>query len=79
MEALQAATLNPARFLGIEDDFGTIASGKTADLVLLDANPLEDISNTRKIAAVVYRGKLYPPASLDATISLFKSLFKVNR
>ena len=59
MEALQAATLNPARFLGREHDFGTVAAGKIADLVLLDANPLEDISNTRKIAAVVYGGKLF--------------------
>lgn len=69
LEALQAATLNSARFLGKEQDFGTVAIGKIADLVLLDANPLEEISNTRKIAAVVYRGKLYPSASLDAMLS----------
>lgn len=74
MEALQAATLNPARFLGRERDFGTVAPGKIADLVLLDANPLEDISNTRKIAAVVYRGKLFPRASLDAMLAKMEAL-----
>ena len=46
MEALQTATLNPARFLGKENDMGTVAKGKIADLVLLDANPLNDIRNT---------------------------------
>ncbi len=74
MEALQAATLNPARFLGRERDFGTVAPGKIADLVLLDANPLEDISNTRKIAAVVYGGKLFPRASLDAIPAKIEAL-----
>jgi imidazolonepropionase-like amidohydrolase len=52
MEAIQAATLNPARYLGREKDLGTIETGKLADLVLLDANPLDDISNTQKIRAV---------------------------
>lgn len=74
IEALQAATLNPARFLGREDEFGTIAAGKTADLVLLDANPLEDISNTRKIDAVVYRGKLYDRSAFDAMLSKIQAL-----
>ncbi|HEV2315439.1 MAG TPA: amidohydrolase family protein [Candidatus Acidoferrales bacterium] len=74
LEALQAATLNPARFLGREKDFGIVAPGKFADLVLLDANPLEDINNTRKIAADVYRGKLYPRASLDDMLAKIESL-----
>jgi len=74
LEALQTATLNPARFLGRERDFGTVAAGKIADLVLLDANPLQDISNTRKIAAVVYRGKLFPRASLDAMLAKIQVL-----
>jgi hypothetical protein len=68
-EALQAATLNPARFLGREKDLGTVENGKLADLVLLDANPLEDIANTKRIAAVVYGGKLYPKASLDEMLA----------
>jgi len=58
MEALQAATRNPAKFLGKLDSFGTIEKGKIADLVLLEANPLEDIRNTRRVAAVVIGGRL---------------------
>jgi imidazolonepropionase-like amidohydrolase len=66
MEALQAATLNPAKFLGKTDMYGTIRAGQAADLVLLDMNPLEDISHTRKIHAVVLGGKFYPLASMRA-------------
>jgi imidazolonepropionase-like amidohydrolase len=62
LEALQAATLNPARFLGLSQSFGTIQAGRAADLVLLDANPLENISHTRKINAVVSNGTFYPLA-----------------
>lgn len=58
MEALQTATINPARFLGMEKTLGTVEKGKRADLVLLDADPTADIGNTRKIAAVVVGGKL---------------------
>ena len=64
MEALQAATLNPAKFLGKTDTYGTIQVGRVADLVLLDMNPLEDISHTRKIHALVLGGKFYPLASI---------------
>ena len=74
IEALQASTLNPARFLGREHDFGTVAPGKIADLVLLDANPLDDIGNTRKIAAVVYGGKLFARASLDVMLAKIEVL-----
>jgi hypothetical protein len=65
LEALQTATLNPAMYLGTLSLMGTIASGKVGDLVLLDANPLEDIRNTRKIRAVVMRGKLYTRETID--------------
>jgi len=58
LEALQAATRNPAEFLGALATEGTIEVNKTADLVLLEANPLEDIANTRRIAAVVLSGRL---------------------
>src|SRR5262249_36557778 len=47
--ALQTATINPARYLGRETTLGTVAAGRSADLVLLDANPLEDIGNVRRI------------------------------
>jgi hypothetical protein len=56
MEALQTATRNPARYLGTLKDMGTIETGKLADMVLLYANPLDDIRNTRKISLVVLRG-----------------------
>ena len=62
MEALQAATLFPARILRVADRLGTVEAGKEADLVLLDADPLADIGNTRRIAAVVVRGVLLDAA-----------------
>jgi imidazolonepropionase-like amidohydrolase len=58
-EIIRAATLEPARYFRALDSLGTIAPGKLADLVLLDANPLDDIRNTRRIAAVVANGRLY--------------------
>ena len=66
MEALQAATLSPAEFLGMRDSLGTVEAGKIADLVLLDANPLESISHTRKINAVVLGGRLLPIPKITA-------------
>jgi imidazolonepropionase-like amidohydrolase len=74
MQALQAATSNPARFLGKEKDLGTVQPGKIADLVLLDANPLEDIGNTRKIAAVIYGGQLLPRAMLNTILARTEAL-----
>jgi imidazolonepropionase-like amidohydrolase len=69
MEALQAATLNPARFLGMEKDLGTVPRGRIADLVLLEANPLDDVGNTRRIAAVVMNGRFLPREWLDKTLA----------
>lgn len=69
LQALQTATLNPARVLGMDDSLGTIETGKLADLVLLDANPLEDIHNTRKIRAVVADGRLHRRADLDQLLA----------
>jgi imidazolonepropionase-like amidohydrolase len=57
--ALRAATLEPARYLGALDSLGTIAPGRLADLVLLDASPLDDIRNTRRIAVVMANGRLF--------------------
>src|SRR5262249_6152228 len=64
-EALRAATLDPARFLGLNETLGTIDTGKVADLVLLDGNPLEDIRNTQRIDAVIANGRLFERKSLD--------------
>jgi predicted amidohydrolase YtcJ len=69
LEALQTATLNPARVLDLGDSLGPVEAGKLADLVLLDANPLEDISNTRRIRAVVADGRLYRRADLDRLLA----------
>ncbi|HEV8149479.1 MAG TPA: amidohydrolase family protein, partial [Gemmatimonadales bacterium] len=68
-EALRSATLNPAIFLGATDSLGTIEPGKRADLVMLDANPLEDIRNTTKIAAVIAAGRLYDSAALKQLLA----------
>jgi hypothetical protein len=73
MEALQSATVNPAKFLGLQKQMGTVEAGKFASLVLLDGNPLEDIRNTRKIAAVFLKGKLLKRADLDQILSQIAS------
>jgi hypothetical protein len=62
MEALRSATYEPARYLNALDSLGTIAPGKIADLLLLDADPLKDIINTRRIAAVVWNGRVMDAA-----------------
>jgi imidazolonepropionase-like amidohydrolase len=69
MEALQTATRNPAEFLGKLDELGTIEEAKLADLVLLDANPLQDIRNTQRIAGVVVAGKYLPRSELDKMLA----------
>ena len=74
LEALQTATLNPARVLEMADSLGTIEPGKLADLVLLDANPLEDIRNTQQIRAVVADGRLYRRADLDRLLATVEAL-----
>jgi imidazolonepropionase-like amidohydrolase len=74
LEALQSVTMDAAQFLGRADDFGTVANGKAADLVLLDANPLDDIHNTQKIRAVVVQGKYLDRAALDALLARAKEL-----
>jgi hypothetical protein len=62
LEALQAATINPARFLRATDSLGTVAEGKLADLVVLDANPLIDIGNIARVDAVIANGVLIDAA-----------------
>jgi imidazolonepropionase-like amidohydrolase len=65
-EALAAATRLPAEWLGVDGDRGTVEVGKRADLVLLDADPLLDIANTRKIAGVFLQGSWFSRSMLDA-------------
>jgi imidazolonepropionase-like amidohydrolase len=74
LAALQAATRNAAQFVGQLDSRGTIEAGKTADLVLLDKDPLADIHNTRSIQAVVLNGKLFQRAALDAMLAKAQTL-----
>ena len=68
LEALRTATLEPARFLHIEDASGSVAVGKRADLVLLDADPTKDIRNTQRIHAVLLAGRLLKRSDLDALL-----------
>ena len=65
LEALQTATLNPAMFFEKMGDYGSVQPGRVADLVLLNANPLSDIRNTRAIAGVVADGRYLSAADLD--------------
>ncbi len=85
MEALRTATLNPAEYFGLLSNYGSIAAGKVADLVILDANPLKDISNTTKINTVIFNGDVYTREDLDHMLayvernaSSFSILFKAG-
>ena len=76
LEALQTATLNPAKLLHGTDSLGTVAPGKLADLVLLDADPLADITNTMAIRAVVANGRYYDRDALDRLLAEVKAANK---
>ncbi len=69
LEALKTATVTPATALGYIKDIGTIEEGKLADLVILDANPLDDIANTDNIAQVMLNGRLYDAATMNEVIT----------
>jgi len=64
MEAIQAATIVPARVMGLDQEAGTVEAGKRADLILLDANPLESIRNIRTVKSVIANGVMYDCAEL---------------
>ena len=68
LDALRSATISPARFARLDDRLGALAAGQIADVVLLDADPLADIRNTRRIHAVVQGGRLFTRADLDALL-----------
>lgn len=68
-EALRSATLLPAQWLGLESALGTIEAGKWADLILLDANPLKDVRNIRKIVGVVVNGRWLGKTQLKAMLN----------
>ena len=74
LKTLQAATILPARVFGLADSRGTVEAGKFADLVVLDANPLERVSNVRRIHAVIADGRLYRRADIDGLVAEAASL-----
>ena len=69
LQALQAATVNPARTLGLDRDLGSLEVGKLADLVVLDANPLDNIRNSDRIAHVMQGGRLFDAATLNERVT----------
>ena len=77
-EALRAATLTPATVVNKGSEMGSVEIGKLADLVLLDANPLDDIRNTQRIAAVVLRGRVFNRRDLDGLLRQAEELASRN-
>jgi imidazolonepropionase-like amidohydrolase len=59
IEAIQAATVTPAKILGVEKDLGSIEAGKFADIIATDGNPLQDITQMRKVSFVMKDGVVY--------------------
>ncbi|GGC71624.1 bifunctional TolB-family protein/amidohydrolase [Pedobacter quisquiliarum] len=69
LQAIRAATLNGANYLGMDKEIGSLEVGKLADLVIMDANPLEDIRNSEKIKYVMINGRLYDSMTMNELIS----------
>jgi imidazolonepropionase-like amidohydrolase len=65
MQALRAATINGAKYLGMDGEIGSLEKGKLADLVVLDKNPLENIRNTDSVRMVMLNGRLYDAETMD--------------
>jgi len=74
LEALQTATINPARFFGKESQYGAVQAGRVADLVILRANPLDDIANTRSISGVVADGRYWSPENIETLRDRLKAI-----
>lgn len=68
IEALKAATINGARFLEVDDFYGSLKAGKSGDLLILNNNPLEDINNTQNISRMVLQGNIFSKADMDALL-----------
>jgi imidazolonepropionase-like amidohydrolase len=73
-DALWSATIGPASFARLDDRLGSLSAGKIADIVLLDADPLTNIRNTRRIFAVVQGGRLFSRADLDVLLERVRSV-----
>lgn len=69
MQALKTATINPARYLGMEADIGSVEPGKLADLLIVDGNPLQDIRRTDDVAYVVLNGRVFEGGTLAETLT----------
>ena len=69
LQALQAATINPARHLGFDNDLGSLEVGKLADLVIMEANPLDDIGNSDEISMVMLNGRLYDADTMNEMVT----------
>jgi imidazolonepropionase-like amidohydrolase len=65
MQAIRAATLNGAQYLGLDDDIGSLEVGKLTDLIVMDRNPLENIRNSESIRYVMLNGRLYDAATMN--------------
>ncbi|GAJ11203.1 unnamed protein product, partial [marine sediment metagenome] len=78
-EALRRSTTHPMEFLGELEEAGTIEIGKRANLVLLQANPLKDISNIRSIAGVMIQGRWYPRSYLDEGLGEIARGYKIEK
>jgi len=79
LTALQTATLNPAKFLHATDSLGTVAAGKLADLVLLDADPLLDIAHVGRVRAVVLAGRLLAHDAIDHMLATARAAPEIVR
>ena len=77
-EALRAGTSDAARCMGAADDWGTLAVGRRADLLLLDANPLEDVRHAARRAGVVLNGRWFPEAELSAELERRAQAFEAR-
>ena len=78
LQALRAATSDPARFLGIGAESGTVSVGKRADLLLVESNPLEEISHLWRRVGVVLAGRWLPQAELDAMLERMAASYPSN-